>query len=186
MLPLLLGFLLYTAPTGAQARLDGITLPAVSGGRVAPLADSAKLATVLLFITTDCPVSNAYAPEIERIYRKYSPEQIDFYLVYTDPETTAKAAANHLHDYGYTLPAVLDGAHALSRAVAATITPEAAVVTRNEKIAYLGRIDNLYLTFGHARYAATTHDLRDALDATLGGRPPAVARTRAVGCFIPK
>ncbi|MCZ7644490.1 MAG: hypothetical protein M5U26_04270 [Planctomycetota bacterium] len=36
------------------------------------------------------------------------------------------------------------------------------------------------------RKEATRHDLREALDAVLAGKPVAEARTKAIGCFIPK
>ena len=56
--------------------------------------------------------------------------------------------------------------------------------TANWKIAYRGRIDNWYSELGKSRSAATTHDLADAIEATLAGRPVAEPVTKAVGCYI--
>jgi hypothetical protein len=64
------------------------------------------------------------------------------------------------------------------------VTPEAAVYTPDHRLVYRGRIDDWYVDFGKPRAAPTTHDLEDALEAVLGGRPVADARTTAVGCFI--
>src|SRR5689334_201117 len=37
---------------------------------------------VCLFTRTDCPISNSYAPEVRRMYEKFSPRGVAFYLVY--------------------------------------------------------------------------------------------------------
>jgi thiol-disulfide isomerase/thioredoxin len=150
-----------------------------------PLASAAgKKAVVLLFIARDCPISNAYAPEIGRICARYTAQKVAFYLVYPDPDTSLAAAKQHAKEYGYTCPVLLDPAHRLARKAGATVTPEAAVFAPGGKLLYRGRIDDLYLGFGRRRDHATRHDLRDALDAVLGGRPVPAPRTQAIGCFL--
>ena len=49
------------------------------------------------------------------------------------------------------------------------MSPEAAVFAADGSIKYRGRINDLYVDLGKKRNAATTHDLRDALDAVLAG-----------------
>ena len=66
-----------------------------------------------------------------------------------------------------------------------TITPEVAVLTLDGQMAYRGRIDDTYPGLGQKRNAPLRRDLREALDAILAGKPVAVPRTEAVGCFIP-
>lgn len=150
-----------------------------------PRADTAgKKAVVCVFVARDCPVSNAYAPEIERIIARYTPEKVAFSLVYSDPGTSPAAARQHAKEYGYTCPLLLDPSHRLVRRAGVTVTPEAAVFSPGGKLLYRGRIDDLYLGFGKRRPAATHHDLRDALDAVLAGRPVPTARTQAIGCFL--
>ena len=141
-------------------------------------------AVVLLFIARDCPISNAYAPEIKRIIARYSPQKITFQLVYPDPDTTLAAAKQHAQEYGYSCPIILDPKHRLVRKAGATVTPEAAVFAPEGKLLYRGRIDDLFVTFGQRRFAATKHDLRDALEAVLSGKPVAAPRTTAIGCFL--
>jgi hypothetical protein len=51
-------------------------------------------------------------------------------------------------------------------------------------LVYHGRIDNLYESFGHARSAPTTHELEDAIQATLAGRAPSKKEVAGVGCYI--
>ena len=59
-----------------------------------------------------------------------------------------------------------------------------AVFTPGGKLVYRGRINDLYTGFGDRRNAASEHNLRDALDAVLSGKPVKVSRTEAIGCLI--
>lgn len=87
-------------------------------------------------------------------------------------------------DFGYGIPAVHDPQHLLVKDAHATFTPEAAVFDRKGALVYHGRIDNLYVTFGRARAAATTHELEDAIAAVREGRAPARDEVEGVGCYI--
>ena len=54
----------------------------------------------------------------------------------------------------------------------------------NRRMTYRGRIDDLYVDFGKSRPEATTHELADALSATLAGEDVVEPVTEAVGCYI--
>ena len=82
-------------------------------------------------------------------------------------------------------PLLLDPKLSLARGAGATVMPEAAVLSPSGHVLYLGRIDDRVVDFGKARLQARQHDLREALDAVLAGKPVAHSRTRAVGCAIP-
>jgi hypothetical protein len=51
-------------------------------------------------------------------------------------------------------------------------------------VKYRGRIDNQYAALGKPRRVVTVHDLRDALDALVAGRPVVHPETEAFGCVI--
>jgi hypothetical protein len=140
---------------------------------------------VLIFTTTDCPIANAYAPEIGRLIKAYDPARVHFFLVHVDRTLTREAAMKHAADFSYECPVLIDRDHALVRAVGATITPEAVVMGPANHIVYQGRISDLYPEIGQRRFEATKHDLREAIDAALAGREPRNPRTQAVGCAIP-
>ena len=139
---------------------------------------------VLIFLSTDCPVSNRYAPEIQRLYTEFAPKGVRFQLVYPNPADDRAAIDRHLGEYGYPSIGVADPNHALVKTARATITPEAAVFDKANRLVYIGRIDDRFVELGRERPAATTRDLRDALNAALAGRTVSPARTQAVGCFI--
>lgn len=154
--------------------LDGRTVRPFAGDRP----------SLLFFVTNDCPISNYYSREMNRICTEFA-GRIQCYLVYVDPDLTRARIEQHLKDFGHgDYPVILDAHHVLVKAAGATVTPEAAVVVRGE-VVYLGRIDNAYATWGKQRRVITERDLREALAAVLAGRSPVAARTKATGCFIP-
>jgi hypothetical protein len=168
-----------TSPPTARASPGRDTVSAAGDGMINTLA-----LTVLIFVSTDCPISNRYAPEIVRLYDQFTPQGVRFRLVYPNPLDTPAAIGTHVKSYGYPPIAERDPQHELVKQAGATITPEAAVFDRNGHLVYLGRIDNRFVEIGRERPAATEHDLRQALTALIAGTPISQARTQAVGCFI--
>ena len=154
----------------------------LDGNEVDPLR--AGTVSVFVFTRTDCPISNRYAPEIRRIYDRFEPQGVAFWLVYVDPDESAEVIRRHLADYAYPLPALRDTRHALVSLTGASVTPEAAVFVGPGRMIYRGRIDDWYVDFGKSRTAATRHDLQDILQALLDGDDVEPSTAPAVGCFI--
>jgi hypothetical protein len=140
--------------------------------------------TVLIFVSTDCPISNRYAPEIKRVHDEFAPKGVRFRLVYPNPLDDEAAIRTHLTEYGYPPIAERDRDHALVKLAGATITPEAVVLDARQRVVYRGRIDDRFVELGRERPAATQRDLRNALTAALAGKRVIPAETQAVGCFI--
>jgi hypothetical protein len=141
---------------------------------------------VYFFVTNDCPISNAFAPEIARICAEYGPKGAECELVYVDPTISDETAQAHAKAYGHgSYPKIVDRKHELVKMTGVTITPEVAVVNAAGQVVYRGRIDNSFAALGQQRRTATEHDLRDALDATLAGKPAPHPETKALGCYIP-
>ena len=142
-------------------------------------------ANVLVFVGVDCPVSNGYAPEIQRVCAAYATRGVQCLLVYEDPDLASDAARAHVAQYGYaSTPAVIDADGTIAARAGAAVTPEVVVVDRSAGVRYRGRIDNKYVALGRARRTVTEHDLTAALDALLAGRPLATKETQAIGCAI--
>jgi thiol-disulfide isomerase/thioredoxin len=155
----------------------------LDGKPLDPFAVSANRVVVLLFVRTDCPISNRYAPLLQKMSEKFR-GRADFWLVYPDRAETASQIKAHLQDYHYSIAAVRDTDHALVRRAQATITPEAAVFDSSGRLLYHGRIDNWYEDFGRSRPAATTHELDDAITSAIAGKPIHADHASAVGCYI--
>jgi hypothetical protein len=155
----------------------------LDGKPLDPFTASASRVVVLLFVRTDCPISNRYAPLLQKLSEKFR-GKADFWLVYPDRSETAWQIKAQIRDYHYSIAALRDTDHALVRRAQATITPEAAVFDPSGLLLYHGRIDNWYEDFGRSRAAATTHELDDAITSAIAGKPVHRDHANAVGCYI--
>jgi hypothetical protein len=142
--------------------------------------------TLLYFLMSDCPIANQYAPEVQRICASYGTKGVRCFLVYVEPTMKVADIRSHMKDFKYTgIPAVLDSSHDLIDTAGVSVVSEVAVFSTGAELKYRGRIDNLYAGLGKPRQVVTEHDLRDALDALIAGRPVPNSRTQGYGCFIP-
>ena len=155
----------------------------LAGKPADPFQLAAGKAVVLIFVRTDCPISNRYAPEIQRLSSEHA-HSAEFFLVYVDKKESADTIRKHDEEFRYNLVALRDIQHSLVKQSSAQITPEAAVFDVTRRLIYHGRIDNLYENFSHARQSATTHELEDAIRSAISGKPLASASSPAVGCYI--
>ena len=166
--------------------LLAVLVQTLTGASVDALqAPKGATAIVFLFTSTECPISNRYAPEVRRLTETYRAKGVVFRLIYPNPAETPAAIREHMAAFGYAgaAEAFRDPALALAKFAGATVTPEAAVYAGG-KLMYRGRIDNRYVELGVERPAATQRDLADALASVLAGKAVAAATTQAVGCFI--
>lgn len=166
------------ASNGAQA-----TAVDLAGNPLDPLKAARGKVVVLVFVRTDCPVSNRYSPTIQRLSSEHLAKAA-FWLVYPAKNESAAMIRKHKHDFGYTLPALRDPQHALVKQSHVEITPEVAVFDANRRLIYHGRIDNLYEDFGRARSAPSTHELEDAIHAAINGTALSANSAPAIGCYI--
>ena len=63
----------------------------LAGQSFDPFDTAGVRAIVFLFVSTDCPISNRYAPEIRRVKEKFARAGVRLWLVYADPDTSADA-----------------------------------------------------------------------------------------------
>lgn len=139
--------------------------------------------TAIFFITHDCPIANSYAPKIRSLCDEYARRGVACKLVYADRSLTDQQMRKHQQDYALsTIPAVVDREHQLIRTYQPKVTPEA-VVVRESKVIYRGRIDDRWVGWGQKRQQASREDLRDALNRALSGHT-GYTETKAVGCWI--
>jgi hypothetical protein len=181
----LVGSSLLLAPGAGSA--GRVRVLGLSGTReIDPFAAPAGVkAIVFLFTSTDCPISNRFAPEVRRLASTFASQGVVFRLVYPNPSDDAKSIREHMAAFAYEgeAEAFRDPAHALVKFVGATITPEVAVVV-GQRVVYRGRIDDRFVDLGLERPTPTKHDLADALAAVVAGKPVVQPTTQAVGCFI--
>lgn len=172
-----------TMGVNGAAEVPGTTVVDLQGLPVDPL--TGEHVTVLLFVSTHCPISNRYAPTIGALARSWTDRGVHPWLVYPDPDDEPAAIRAHQAEFALDLPALRDPGHLLVARAGARVTPEVAVFGPGAATpAYHGRIDDRVQGFGKIRPEASVHELRDAVDAMLRGEAPRPAQGPAFGCYI--
>jgi redoxin len=180
----LLAILAAVTVTGSAQRGTFGEIVSMDGDPLKPFAPDGA-ASVIFFVASDCPISNGYAPEIQRVCRNYAARGVSCVLIYEDVDPSPLEIRRHRREYAHgDIPAAIDRERAIARQAKATITPQAVVVDRQGQVRYRGRIDNFYAALGKPRQQVTEHDLRNALEDLLAGRPVATPETPALGCHI--
>ena len=149
-------------------------------------------AVVLFFAASDCPISNRYVPEINRLTQEFASQGVRVWWVYPNAGDTAKVVADHDRDFAISGDSILDAKQSLVKLAHATVTPEAAVFLVEGSAlreVYHGRVDDHYISLGQERPLAQRHDLELAITAALSGKPVPQPQGPPVGCsivFLPK
>jgi peroxiredoxin len=135
--------------------------------------------TVLIFVSTQCPVSNAYNERMEKLAQDYKARGVSVVGINSNSSESAEDIKNHASQNKLTFTILKDNGNKVADQLGATNTPEVFFLDANNKLVYRGRIDNSRNTQG-----VSSNDLRDAIDATLSGKPVANNFVRAFGCSI--
>lgn len=174
----------FLSELAAYSQSSPASVTDLDGHAVDPFHPGPGKIVVLLFVRTDCPISNRYAPTVQAMSAHYG-THATFYLVYPIKTESADQIRKHAKEYGYHLPILRDPDYALVKRALVQVTPEAAVFSSEGRLLYHGRIDDWYVDFGRARASPTTHDLSAALDAAVADKPVPTAGAPAIGCFLP-
>ena len=178
-----------TLAIGTQA--PAFSLPGIDG-KTHSLGDyAASPVLVVVFTCNHCPAAQLYEQRIQRLHAEYGRRGVAIVAINPDgPQTVA------LKDLAYSdVPDTLDGmkeraayrkldypylydgdTQATAKAYGCQATPDVFVFDQERKLRYTGRIDD-----GEVK-PPTSHDLRNALDALLAGKPVPVEKTKVFGC----
>ena len=168
-----------------SAESRALHLKDVDGKTYKPLAQTGQKATLFFFLLHDCPLANTCAPEVGRIVTEYRERGVVSFVVYAEPDLSARLARKHAREHKFPCPVLLDQSGRLVRLTGATVSPEAVVLGPGNHLLYRGRIDDRMTAFGKQRVEPAHRDLREALDAVLAGKPVTTPVTKAIGCYLP-
>jgi peroxiredoxin len=177
---------LAAAPALAEAPAIGSAAPTFSlttlDGKLLSLADATKANSlvVLMFISTQCPYSNAYNDRMRDMAAVYAKKGVQFVGINSNKTETVQEAAAHAKKHGHTFTIVKDPGNKVADLYDARHTPEIYIVDKDGKLRYHGRIDENY----EDAAKVSSPDLKNALDALLAGQSVAKAETKAFGCSI--
>ncbi len=168
-----------TTPDGAlEAASPSETDAATAGPAHRPRA------TVYLFLSVNCPISNGYLPTLNRLHEEFASKLIAVVGVVPGRNATPDEVEAHQQEYGIRFPVIWDRHHELCERLGATHTPQAIVVGAENEILYSGRVDDRFADLGQKRLTIRHADLRDALNCIVDGQKIAISRTKPVGCVI--
>jgi peroxiredoxin len=167
------------APPAIGSTIEEFTLPDVDGTERSLKSLAGKKGTVLLFVAVQCPVSNAYNERMEKLAQDYKAKGINVVGINSNVAEDGATCKAHAAENKLTFPILKDPGNKVADKLGASVTPEAYFLDANNRLLYHGRIDN-------SRNAAQveSNDLRNALEASLGGKPIEKTEAKAFGCSI--
>ncbi len=142
-----------------------------------------RKAYVIVATATTCPIAAKSLPTLDAIERRYRARGVQFVALNVGPGDSIADAASQAVEFGVEMPFVKDFGGKGARALGLERTPEVAVLDGARRLVYRGRIDDRN-RIGGSRDEATRHELVDALDAVLDGKPVATPETAVDGCKI--
>ena len=173
----------FTVPLGGAA--PDFNLPGTDG-RTHSLAEfkDAKL-LVVIFSCNHCPYVIGSEDRMIKLATDYAPRGVRFVAINSNetdnhPLDSFEHMKQRSAEKHFPFPYLRDEDQSVARAYGALRTPHFYVFDADGKLRYTGRMDN------HPKdpTLATTHELRDAIDALLAGRKPPVEVTNPIGCNV--
>ncbi len=141
--------------------------------------------TLLVFTSNTCPWVHAWENRYNEVAQLAAAANVG--VVFVNPnEATRKEGesladmAKRKQDKGYAFTYALDKDHKLADAYGATRTPHVYLLDKNNKLVFVGAIDDN----SRDRSAVEKYYIKDALSQLAGGKPIATPTSRALGCTI--
>ena len=167
------------APPIIGSTIAAFALPDSSGAEHSLASLKGKNGVVLIFIAVQCPVSNGYNERMEKLAQDYKARGINFIGINANSTESAADVKDHAARNNLTFAILKDSGNKIADMLGATRTPEAYFLDAGNKLLYHGRIDN-----SRDITQVNSSELRDALEATLSGKPVPKATASAFGCSI--
>jgi hypothetical protein len=179
---------LFALPTLAPARaadasLAELSFPDASGTKVAWGELAGKNATVVCFLSFDCPMSAGYAKPLADLAAVSEAKGVKFVCFCPSDDTPAKVA-EQAAEYKLGFAVFKDEKLRAADALAATTTPEVFVLNAKGEVKYRGAIDDGYAKRLVPNKSVTARYLESALAEVLAGKAVSVAKTEPIGCRI--
>jgi peroxiredoxin len=180
--------LLLATPVKASPPAPGAVVPEFSLNdihrRARSLGDfNDKRAIVVVFLDTECPVSNLYVLTLIGMHKQFAGKGVQFLAINASGQDSFVSVSAHAQERNVPFPVLKDFDQKVARSFGATRTPEAFLLDAQRVIRYHGRIDDQYGT-GLRREKATQHHLQEAIEELLAGKPIGTSQTETSGCLI--
>lgn len=166
----------------AQASLPAVpvrdfTVQDVNGHTLSYSARKGKV-TVVVFISTRCPMSNAFNFRLNELYKKFA-SRVGFIVVNSNVNESLAEVRTHAKNMDYDFPVYKDADNAVADILGARATPDAFVIGKKGTIEYHGYIED-----APNPERSRNHALRNALEEVLADKPVSMPETHSLGCVI--
>ncbi|MCI0708414.1 MAG: thioredoxin family protein [Ignavibacteriae bacterium] len=160
-------------------KFENFTLDDYNGTKhsLADFKDSKAI--VVMFIATQCPISNAYNERMAELYKDYKGKDVAFVGINSNKQESVEEIKGHAKDNKLEFTILKDWNNVIADKFQASFTPEIYVLNSDFELLYHGRIDN-----SRRLEEVKEKDLRRTLDEILAGKPVSIAETKAFGCTI--
>jgi len=180
-----IGWRVYSGPAAPPAQVAlgqavaDFSLPDTNGQQHSLASLKGEKGTLVIFIATQCPYSNAYNQRMEALHRDYAGRGIRVVGINPNKTEPAEEVRSHASENGMTFLVLKDPDNRLADYFGASVTPEAYLLDAGGVLRYHGRLDA-----DHKDAGLNSGELRQALDELLGGQAVANTGKKAFGCTI--
>ena len=159
-------------------------LPGVDNRRYSLASFKDKPVLVVMFSCNHCPYVKDYETRMVSIQKDYAAKGVQLVAVNSNddkayPEDSFPEMVKRARERGFNFPYLRDESQKVVEAYGGVCTPHIFAFDSKRILCYRGRIDD-----SRDATKIKSHDLRNALDDLLAGRPVRVADTRPFGCSI--
>ena len=171
-------------PLGTIA--PGFHLPDTDGKTVSLADFKGRPALLVLFLCNHCPYVVHIRDGLAQLAREYMTRGVGIVGINANDEikypadspqkmkAEAKAA-------GYVFPYLFDATQKVAKSYRAACTPDIFLFDKDQRLVYRGQFDD---SRPDNQQPVTGKDLREALEAVLGGQPPLKIQRASIGCNI--
>jgi len=155
-------------------------------GKMTSLDDYAdKAAVVVVFTCNHCPTAIQYEDRLIELQNDYADKGVQLIAINpneTDghPTDSFEHMVERAAQKGFNFPYLRDETQDIARAYGAKRTPHVFLLDGDRTVVYEGRIDDN----PDDPSAVGRHDLREAIDEVLAGKPVSVPNTKSIGCNV--
>lgn len=136
-------------------------------------------ATVVVFLSVNCPCSKGHEKALAKIYQEFQGPEFQFIGVHSNADESYENTVAHFKEAQMPFPVIQDQGAQIAEELLALKTPHAYVIDPEGKILYQGGVDD-----SHQAVTARENYLENTLTLIRKNQPVLKSNVRVLGCAI--